>query len=266
MGTKAKPTNIDDDTRIRPIDWITPEKVDINEYMSGPGRFASPAFFEVVKQFFSSTLSSLAPGTYTKEDLYTIFGLDTINDKIVSVQQSLYDDGQDNYLERAYIWESTAFQIDNHARFVVNADGSRYIQDFGIIPYSNDGTENFDFKSSSGFSELVNFALEPLVDPPGIGREVVISFGGTRNLDDMFTYAEYVNAASTAVLPNPALVGTIIANASSFIDQLFENGSIRFLDDDHKPILYGSDQDDLIMGTLSGLWVRYQDPVSILPT
>lgn len=253
-GTKTLPTNLEDGNLIRPpvLPIPTAEKVDINEYMNGPGRFASPAFFEVIKLFFSPTSSGLASGIYSKEDLYAIFGLNTIDDRIVAIQQSLYDDGQDNYLERAYIWESTAFQIDNHARFVVNADGSRYIQDFGIVPYSNNNnTEDFDFKSDSGFSKLVNFALEPLVDPSGIGRTVVIYFDGIRTLDDKFTYADYVNAASTAVQPNPLLVGTIIASALSFTEQLFESGSTRFLNDGNKSILYGTDRDDNL--TASGV-------------
>jgi|GEM_PF-4432662 len=264
-GSKIKPDNIENENLIskNPLRSPIVTSVNINEYMAtGPGRFASPAFFEVIKQFFSTTSSGLAPGTYTKQDLYDRFGLNTYEDKTVNIQQSLYDDGQDNYLERAYIWESTAFKIDDRTTFVVEADGNRYIKDFGIIPFSNPGEnpkEDFDFKSDSGFSKLVNFALEPIVDPSGIGRTVVISFDGTRNLQDTFTYQDYTHAASTAVLPNPGLVGTIIANAFSFTQQLFDNGSIRFLDADNKPILYGTNQNDLISGTESRTGVDIAD-------
>lgn len=251
-GTKTLPPNLENENIIRPSGIKQSVPVDINEYMNGPGRFASPAYFDVIKLFFSPTSSGLAAGTYTKQYLFSLFGLNTdINDRIVSIQQSLYDDGQDNYLERAYIWESTAFQIDDHATFVVNADGSRYIQNFGIIPYSNNAnTEDFDFKSDSGFSKLVNFALEPLVDPSGIGRTVVISFDGVRTLMDTFTYQDYTNAASTAVLPNPSLLATIAANGLQFTQQLFDGGSTRFLDHDNKPILYGSENSDNMSGTV----------------
>ncbi|MDD5228344.1 MAG: hypothetical protein PHD53_06045, partial [Methylococcales bacterium] len=265
-GIKNLPANIEDEALIRsdPLSEPTSVNVDINEYMtSGPGRFASPAFFDVVEQFFAPlegelfklafpASTNLAPGIYSKYDLFTAFG---IGKAWVGIQQSLYDDGQDNYLERAYIWESTAFQIDGNAKFVINADGSRYIQDFGIIPYSvNGNTENFDLKSDSGFSKLVNFALEPLVDPSGIGRTVDIYFDGTRNLQNMFTHEDYVNAAVTAVLPNPGLVGTIVGNAFSFTQQLFNSGSTRFLYD-NKPILYGTNGND----SLSASKVNWQD-------
>lgn len=259
-GSKTKPADIENENLIRDnqLKTSTTTSVDINEYMTtGPGRFASPAFFEVIKQFFSPTSSGLAPGTYTKQDLYDRFGLNTYDDKTVTILQHLYDDGQDNYLERAYIWETTAFKIDDRTTFVIEADGNRYIKDFGVIPFSNPGEnpkEDFDFNSDSAFSKLANFALEPLVDPSGIGRTVDIYFDGTRNLQNMFTHADYVNAAVTAVLPNPGLVGTIIGNAFSFTHDLFNNGSTRFLYD-NKPILYGTNGDD----SLSASKVNWQD-------
>lgn len=256
-GNKTKPENIESESLIRsdPLTVPTSTKVNINEYMTtGPGRFASPAKFELIKQFFTSQAVHLDANTpekpyYTKTELFAAFG---INTGWVGLQQSLYDDGADNYLERAYIWESTAFQIDENAKFVVEANGTRYIKDFAIVPFSeNKNTEDFDFKSDSGFSKLVNFALEPLVDPSGIGRTVVISFGGNRILKDTFTYQDYTNAVSTALLPNPGLAATIAANGYAFTQQLFDSGLTKFLDTNNKPILYGSDNSDLIFGTIS---------------
>ncbi|NOT84550.1 MAG: hypothetical protein HOP02_07160 [Methylococcaceae bacterium] len=252
-GTKTLPANLENESLIRPSD---PKNisVDMNEYMTtGPGRFASPAKFDLIQQFFTSQAVHLQANTpekpyYTKTELFAAFGTEI---GWVGLQQSLYDDGADNYLERAYIWESTAFQIDENAKFVVEANGNRYIKDFAIVPFSkNANTEDFDFKSDSGFSKLVNFALEPLVDPSGIGRTVVISFDGVRTLKDTFTYQDYTNAASTAVLPNPSLLATIAANGLQFTQQLFDSGSTRFLDADNKPILYGSLQGDQINGTV----------------
>lgn len=59
-GDRTVPPNLVDDKLIRPkaLSIPTSTSVDLNEYMmSGPGRFASPAFFEVIKQFFSPTSS-----------------------------------------------------------------------------------------------------------------------------------------------------------------------------------------------------------------
>ena len=49
-GSKTKPTNLADNDLIRPINVeATKTSVDINDYMqNGPGRFASPAFFELL--------------------------------------------------------------------------------------------------------------------------------------------------------------------------------------------------------------------------
>lgn len=250
-GTKTVPANLASDSLIRPAGLTTTARVDVNEYMNaamGPGRFASPAFFEVIKQFFSPTSSGLAAGTYLKWDLFVAFGLDgDIANRTVSIQQSQYNDNCDDYLSRAYIWETTAFQIDPRAVFVVEPNGNRYIKDFGIIPYSgNNNTENFDLKSSSLSSMLVNFALGPAIDPSGIGREVVISFDGIdggRILQPQFTYDDYLNAASTAVQPTflPIALGNLALSASEFTNRLFQSGSTRFLDGNSKPILYGTE-------------------------
>lgn len=238
-GKETVPDNLVDGTLIRPKDLQNKVRttVDMNEYMTtGPGRFASPASFEVIKQFFSSLL---APGVYTKQELFDKFGLDTIELRSVSIHQALYDDGKDDYVERAYIWATTAFQIHEDARFVVEATGNRYISNFGIVPYSNNNnTESFDFMGSR-LSNLANSFLEPRIDPSKIGREVIISFGNPRTLAAQFTYQDYVDSASTAVQADVGLLATLAANGVAFTDRLFQSGSTRFLYGD-QPIAYGT--------------------------
>lgn len=62
----------------------------------------------------------------------------------------LYADGTDDYAERVYVWGSVIFEIADSVKFVVNADGSREIRDFAVIPmeYLTE-REIFDFESGS---------------------------------------------------------------------------------------------------------------------
>jgi len=106
-GSQVKPADVLSGNLIRPANDNTTIKVDINEYMdNGPGRFASPIFFEIVKLFFSDT-TVIAPGDYTELQLRPIVGT---NQAYITQQQWAYDDGQDNYAERVYIWNTVAFE------------------------------------------------------------------------------------------------------------------------------------------------------------
>ena len=39
-----------------------------------------------------------------------------------------YDDGKDDLLERAYVWNSTSYKISDTARFIINKNGGMIIQ------------------------------------------------------------------------------------------------------------------------------------------
>lgn len=154
-GTKIRPSDLLDTNIIRPSTETTTTSVDINEYMkNGAGRFASPAFFELVKLFFSPTSSALKPGSYSKSDLGGIFGLDYYG---LNLQQWAYADGTDDYAERVYIWNSGEFKISDNARFIVKENGDRYIENFAIEPRDED---NFDFESNDLIAQLGNHELE----------------------------------------------------------------------------------------------------------
>ncbi|MCU7935153.1 MAG: hypothetical protein KZQ99_09760 [Candidatus Thiodiazotropha sp. (ex Dulcina madagascariensis)] len=249
-GTTTTPCDLASDNYIRPVQNAeTLTSVNVNEYMdTGPGRFASPALFEIIQLFFTSTAAAnLAPGTYSEEELRPLLGT---NQAIIEQQQWLYLDEHDDYTERVYIWNSVAYEIDESVTdFVVAQNGGRYIENISIIPFSSaGGVENFDLKSDDWLANLGNdLFLRERIDPSGIGRLVNIEFEGNRNTR-RYEYADYLNDVENLVeetIPNPiTLYNEIIA----LTDRLFANGTIRFLEDE-KPILYGSGGDDTIAGT-----------------
>lgn len=255
-GTKLAPANMLDESIIRPATATAYTSVDINDYMdNGPGRFASPSFFEIVKQFFSPVTSALPPGTYSKSQLAAMLGLDKI---YIDIRQWECSDSIDDYAERVYVWNTTAFKIGDEAKFVIAPDGQRYINDFSIVPYTTTGTENFDFNSKDGLASLGNeFFLKPTIDPSGIGRTVEIGFDGNRTTTT-FTYADYQGAASTAILPNPFLALSAYNKIMSLTDQLFQNGATQFLYD-FKPILYGTEGNDSLTGVTTVRGVSVED-------
>lgn len=197
-GVTTTPSNLADDSIIRPT-GTTHVSVDINDYMNGPGRFASPAFFEIIKLFFSPMASGLAPGVYTEQTLRPLLGT---NEAYIRQQQWAYKDGINDYAERVFIWNSVAFEIEDSALFVVDPNGDRYIENFAIRPYSNSQTESFDFNSNDLAAILGNRLLAERIDPNGIGREVEISFVGRLQFASVYTYADYQNDTASIVLPS----------------------------------------------------------------
>jgi hypothetical protein len=153
------------DERIRPLalptNVVVAPPVNINDYMdNGPGRFVNAAAFEVMHKFFSMSqdIPPSPPGGYTKAELFVMFGMDgggsaQLKRRAAFVDQSAFSDGKNDLLERAYIWQTTGFQIDDRARFFVGANGVRTVTNFGIVQYSAESadkitppnTENFDF-------------------------------------------------------------------------------------------------------------------------
>lgn len=248
-GQSLRPANLIDPTLIREsTDVPPPVQIDINAYMSGPGRFATPNKFSVIQKFFNPLTDpasfQLAPGTYTKTQIFAAFGV-TVG--WIGIDQSQYDDGKDNFLERAYIWNKTAFMLRDGAKFVVESNGNRYIEDFAITPYLSDNKkENFDFTAGTTFGDIANSLLEPKVDPSKIGRTVEFDFTTQRTVQGRFTFDDYQSASSGAAAQpaDPLLYAYIAANSTAFLDQLYQSGTTRFLDQDGRMIIYGTNAQD----------------------
>lgn len=210
-----------------------PYPVSAQDFMDGPGRFARASDFEYVNKFFNENYQisayRLKPGEYSKAEVMKHFGLDR---GWVSLTLAMYDDGKDDLIERAYIWNTSAFMLGDKARFVVEPDGSRYIKDFAIRPYKN---ENFDFKGG-WTSEIVNSKLQREIDPAGIGRTVEITFTGnvnTRTLTEKDYRIEQSKSTNWS-LGNAIKVGLgAYGIRESIIDRL-EKGEVLYPHDEQK--------------------------------
>ena len=171
-------------------------QVDVNEYMDkGPGRFASPADIELVNKFmygFANVYNTevIPPGRYTKSEILKMKDFQNFEGNITKVMQTVHDDGKDNFLERAYIWNTTAFMVDKRAIFVIEHNGNRYIENFALVPYVSPGKqENFDFLGGDIASDIVNPHLKSLIDPQNIGKPVYFAF----NIEERHTVTYDIN-------------------------------------------------------------------------
>lgn len=200
--------------------------------MDGPGRFTRASDFEYVERFFNEKYHyqknpdyKLKPGEYSKAEVMRHFGLDK---GWVSLTLAMYDDGKDDLVERAYIWNTSAFMLDDKARFVVEPDGDRYIKNFAIRPYKN---ENFDFVGG-WTSEIVNRSLREQIDPAGIGRKVEIAFTGdvkTRTLTEEGYRTEQRKPSHWSLI-NGAKVGAGSFGISDSIIERLEKSGILYDD------------------------------------
>ena len=259
--------------------------VDSVPYMAaGPGRFANASQFDLVRAFFGlgseemltengknflDESATLPPGTYTKQRIDDELFQGRLRGFSSSLELRNYRDdlsetdadgnGVSEYAELVYVWNSTAFAIDDNARFVVNPNGTREIQDFVIQPnlFQNPlSRENFDFATANPIVEAGSeLLLEPLVDPSNIGRQVFIDFYNRQNLpkhdpDQLFSPGVYrasdfqQDLLAQANNFDPTSVG-VIPQVRNQAFKLFEDGVNKFVFND-KPIFYGTVADDVL--------------------
>ena len=234
-GQSTTPQNLADESLIRPSTDRPIVVQDAAEYMSfGAGRFAIGSSFAMVEQFFTN--AEIPAGSYTKMQLAAYLGLNYYG--LIIQQANLYD-GIGDYAERTYVWNTGEFKINDDALFVIDANGDKRIENFSITPNSN---EDFDFVSNS-VPQFVNDALRNDVDPSGIGRTVSIRFDGevpprTYTLSDY--QADLAYKATWTSPPN------LFDAMRELTNGLWAAGVTRFLDDEDRPILYGTDGDDTL--------------------
>ena len=263
-GQETTPQNLVDDALIRP-DPLTPKPastvhaltVHVDEFMdpeTGPGRFAVGSQFEVIQKFFDPGLftPSIPPGTYSKNEIADdFFGLSRFD---FVLQQLDYRDDFDDYAERTYIYNTTSFQISDSAKFIVRENGDRVIEDFSIEPRREGFQDDFDFVGGGPLTNIGNSVLKPKVDPSGIGRTVNINY--TKGSTPKVTY-DMNSFEADQELVNSWQGGnlfTLRSEINDLTDDLFQDGTTRFLDNQNRPILYGTLDDDSLLSasTVSG--------------
>jgi VCBS repeat-containing protein len=178
QSTPPAPNDLRDDRFIRPkgIDG-PPVAVNSEDYMrNGGGRFVGIGNFNFVRNFLQGSDYSagiVPPGVYSTEKLLNLYGI-PLTERELGISQYFLEPTAADFKDRAYVFGSTAFRINTDARFIVKADGTREIQNIGVIPVE----DNFDFKSDSPPALVTNFFTETRIDPSGIGRTVPIIFEG----------------------------------------------------------------------------------------
>ncbi len=241
-----------------------PISVTLDDFMAGPGRFALPSRFEIVERFFEGN-DSLLPGTYTKQEVAAAYGMDSYG---FNFRQYQYADpaGEDDWLIRTFVWNSTSMKLGDDVRFVVEWDGSRHIQNLSIGPYyGGDCVDNFDFESNSWLAQAFNYAFGSVMDPSRIGNTVDLAIQcGTRLYSGDYTYQDYLYDAYVKG-PLQFISGfgglalpTEWRKLINLLKTLWEDGVTRFQDSSGRLVLYGThDSDELDQSTFKNTFADY---------
>ncbi len=261
-GQEKRPLNIAKEIFIREEEGVfTQIFKNVNDYMAGPGRFVNAANFELINKFMNPEitpeLNGLTPGeSYSKGQIQEKLGIKFIG---ISIQQWQYDDGKDEFIERAFLWNTSGFKIADGTDFIVNADGTREIRNFAIVPYAEKDKvtgladyENFDFEGGDDLAYLTNLASEGVIDPSGIGRQVIVSFEGdpARTTLDLAAYQE---AVATMPQPDLSLATRIPPEGLSYFQRLYDTGVIAFQQDGHHVEFGTLDNDSLVAGSTGNI-------------
>jgi Ca2+-binding RTX toxin-like protein len=244
-GTATPPADLSTDTVLRPEGATSSMEVTRQSYMDKVGRFALPSQFEMISTFFSSTSIPVKlgpngqPTFYTKADLGALFGLTSFS---LNVYQYQLDDGAGDYAERTLLWNSGSFMISDDAQFWVEADGTRHIEHLAILPR---GSENFDLSSSSIPTLIANrLYLEQRIDPYGLGRTVTINFvDGVA--ERSYSSSDYL--ANVTTVNGWTYPADPVGAMASLLQQLHAENVISPVDDDSRPIIYGSLEADAVI-------------------
>ncbi len=235
---------------------------DVASFMTdGPGRYANGAQSSLVNLFMNGVL--MPSNGEKQERLVESFDLPLINkERFFTISQVEYDPNSADFDARAYVFGHENFAIAEGAKFIVEADGTRYIDNYVILP----GQDNFDYETSWALNLFDNFFLEDKIDPSGIGRRVDMVYDQAskdsyktsvlNGTDSRYTHADYLHdLAKNNLLWHPVEgLATFTTDTYGLTQDLFNSGSTRFLYD-NKPIIYGTNSND----SLSASKVNWQD-------
>lgn len=233
--------------------------VNLQDFMEGPGRFATAEKFFLLHLFFDSS-HNIPVGQYDELEIRQYFeSLMTPIDvpAAISITQSLFQDGTDDYAERTFLWNNTSFEIDEGQRdaagqlpkkFVVTATGDRYVDDFAIVPLNfpnNAAVENFDLEGGDITSHLGNQILRDWIDPSNIGRRVDVFFDGAPSYTRL-TQQDYQDIVNNSVGPWLPDVAKLFADVEDIADSLFGSGITSF-ESSGRAVVYASAGGDAVV-------------------
>jgi Ca2+-binding RTX toxin-like protein len=249
-GQENAPSDLLGENLIRPTSAETNIQVTTQSYMDKLGRFALPAQFELIQNFFSvlSTIPVKRDSNgnvtyYTKSEMAAFFSMSSYG---LVVRQYMFDDGLGDYAERTLIWNSGAYKISDNAQFWIDEDGTRHIENLAILP---NGSDNFDLDSDSLPTEIANtFYLQDRLDPYHIGRKVNVDIVGPVE-EKSYSAIEYNNDLQTSnnwTTPDPISSKNAI---DSLLNDLNQSNVISPLDSSGRPLVYGTNGADNLSDT-----------------
>jgi hypothetical protein len=156
-----------------------------------------------------------------------------------SFAQIFYDDSQNDRAERAYIFNTQGYRIRDQAIFVIEADGTRHVDNLQIVPLD----EDFDFVGG-WTSNLINGYLQARIDPWSISIPVNIVYAGNSAPVINYTQQQWeLDRAYLTAFYSP-ISGPVEAFFDPLIQNLFDAGVTRFVDPQGRAIVYGTDGND----------------------
>jgi Ca2+-binding RTX toxin-like protein len=214
--------------------------IDANQFMtSGPGRFANPSQSELISSFFNpSLLEYLNPtidaGASMSAAQYAAATGGGLGYRVTQLFYRAPGESNNDVAERVYIYNTQDYAINADARFIVDADGTRRIENLRVIlPPSDD----FDFVGGPT-SDLAALYLVPRVDPWHIGKTVQIDYSGDFNIGN-YSRNEFLDHKSFINVALNPLVSGLQTLLSGLATQLFDAGVTKFVDGAGRAIVYG---------------------------
>lgn len=248
---------------------------DLISGQTGPGRFAFGSLSSLIDEFMGEKQASNADiianvAHTTRANGQMVFTKQDIANWLVSqgyvngyygieIQQYEYQDDADDVAIRTYIYGTTSFKLADNALFIIDPEGldgngnviegRRHIENYAILPE----LDNFDFQSSNGTTNALEGTLINAIDPWKIGRTVEILFDNLEGLNRIDYTETLYNLEKDLQSDYHSNLGGGLVNAYDQIQQLanrlFNNGVTKFVDSEGRPIVFGTNDDDILYAT-----------------
>ena len=230
---------------IRPADATSEIEVSTLDFMSSQ-MFAVGAQFEIVKKFFETDKNSLTAGSYSKSEVKEILGSGSKSTwDIPESYKMLMGSSTDKANVYIYGDKMQSFAIADGAKFVVDAQGNRSIENFAVVPaFKNGKPINFDLSDKE--------AVKNIIDPSRIGRKVTINFTAdvpTKTYNKNSYFIEMLSLSIFNNIPKKTAINLEAINSRDLnmqVKALFSAGVTKFADTAGRTVIYGTHKDDNI--------------------
>ncbi len=155
--------------QIDPVDFMT----------RGPGRYANLSQVPIIRTLFSGLEAvvnfrdTFFPAGTTKMTIAQLKAAGLLKNLLeTTLSQYQMDKDNPDYLERAYIWSSESFKLNDDAEIDLSDPGNPKINNVYLRPFDDD----FDYVSSDPFVQYSNRQSVQIVDPFAIGRTIEFKF------------------------------------------------------------------------------------------